>query len=85
MPDLCSSRSHGKTWVVNHAYGKAKCASQQANHYEICQDSVRIGIFGKNARDKQNMEGLGAQIVGRMVSFSVSLFQTISVLLKTEQ
>ncbi|SAM08097.1 hypothetical protein [Absidia glauca] len=69
-PDSCLTRLNGVKYGTTLACGEVKCASASAHLYDICKDTLRIGIFCKNALDVGKMKGiLGIQAVGRTITF----------------
>ncbi|KAI8096143.1 uncharacterized protein BX664DRAFT_382639 [Halteromyces radiatus] len=69
-PDSCIARLNGVKWDNTLAYGEVKCAGESDNLYGICKDTLRVGLFSKNALDVGKMKGiLGFQAVGRTITF----------------
>ncbi|KAI8374345.1 uncharacterized protein BYT42DRAFT_400763 [Radiomyces spectabilis] len=67
-PDLCITKCCGVKWKTSLAYGEAKSAVQEKNHFGLCKDLVKVTAFCKDALDKELMQGiLGIQIIGRTV------------------
>ncbi|CAO3634979.1 unnamed protein product [Cunninghamella blakesleeana] len=72
-PDICITSLSGPNWTNNYGFGEAKACSENNNHYSLCKDLLRVGIFSKNSIDIGKMKAvLGIQVVGRSVTFYLS-------------
>ncbi|KAI8063737.1 uncharacterized protein B0P05DRAFT_581076 [Gilbertella persicaria] len=56
-PDIAITRLQGFRWRYNLGFGEAKPAQPDSNHFAICKDLLRVGVFCKNSIDSQNMDG----------------------------
>lgn len=67
-PDICITGLNGTNWKINHGFGEAKAYSESNNHFSLCKDLLRVGIFCKNSIDLGSMKAvLGIQVVGKFL------------------
>ncbi|KAG1468214.1 hypothetical protein G6F56_003967 [Rhizopus delemar] len=79
-PDIAITRLQGVRWRYNLGFGEAKPAQPDSNHFAICKDLLRVGVFCKNSIDSQNMDGvMGLQIVGRTITFYVMVLPATGI------
>ncbi|KAI8063052.1 hypothetical protein BDF21DRAFT_496949 [Thamnidium elegans] len=79
-PDIAITRLQGVRWRYNLGFGEAKPAQPDSNHFAICKDLLRVGVFCKNSIDSQNMDGvMGLKIVGRTITFYVMVLPATGI------
>ncbi|KAI7850080.1 hypothetical protein BDC45DRAFT_551191 [Circinella umbellata] len=84
-PDLCITKCYGVKWQSSLAYGEAKAAIREKDHFVLCEDLLKVTIFCKDALDYQSMQGmLGIQVIGRTIKFYLLTLQAKGLYVMTE-